>query len=222
MTQSRGIRPPRRPWSAVDLVTLDHCYPGYKTEVLAEIFGRTLSQVYNMAAKRGLRKSPEFLASPAAGRTNGGQGAGTRFVKGLTPWNKGISFNPGGRSVEARFKQGQKPKNTLPVGSYRITKDGTLQRKIGEAGGNNSMRWRGVHELVWVEANGPVPPKHIVVFMPGMRTAELAEITLDKVECISLAENMKRNTLHRLPKELAELAQLRGALNRQINKRTKK
>lgn len=111
------------------------------------------------------------------------------------------------------------PHNTQPIGSYRLTKDGTLQRKISEDKGNNSKRWRGVHELVWVEVNGPVPLKHIVVFKPGQRTAELEEITIDRVECITLAENMNRNTRHNMPKELSDLIQLRGALNRQINKR---
>jgi hypothetical protein len=78
-----------------------------------------------------------------------------------------------------------------------------------------------VHELVWVRANGPVPPKHIVVFKPGMRSAVLEEITVDRVECISLAENMKRNTRHNLPPELNEVVQLRSVLTRQINKRMK-
>jgi hypothetical protein len=32
---------------------------------------------------------------------------------------------------------------------------------------------------------------------------------------------MARNTVHRLPKPLAQLVQLRGALTKQINKRSK-
>jgi hypothetical protein len=66
-----------------------------------------------------------------------------------------------------------------------------------------------------------VPAGHIVVFKPGQRTKELNEITADRVECISFAENMKRNTRHNLPKPLSDLIALRGALTRQINKRTK-
>ncbi|WP_175224082.1 HAD domain-containing protein, partial [Achromobacter ruhlandii] len=37
---------------------------------------------------------------------------------------------------------------------------------------------------------------------PGMRTADVDLITADKVECISFAENMRRNTLHRYPKDI--------------------
>jgi hypothetical protein len=33
---------------------------------------------------------------------------------------------------------------------------------------------------------------------------------------------MRRNSIHNLPKDLAEVAQLRGALNRVINARSKK
>ena len=47
----------------------------------------------------------------------------------------------------------------------------------------------------------------------------LKEITLDKVECISLADNMRRNTCHQYGPEIAKLIQLRGAVTRQINKR---
>ncbi|CAB3960116.1 hypothetical protein LMG7053_06166 [Achromobacter ruhlandii] len=49
-----------------------------------------------------------------------------------------------------------------------------------------------------------------------MRTADVDLITADKVECISFAENMRRNTLHRYPKEIAHAIQMRGALNRRI------
>ena len=143
-------------------------------------------------------------------------------MKGHVPANKGVR-RPGyapGKMAESQFKAGQLPHNTAGIGAYRITKDGTLHRKIGNAKGSNSKRWRGVHELVWIEANGPVPAGHICVFKPGMKTDQLDEITADKVECISFAENMRRNTYHnRYPKEIGQLIQLRGAIQRKINRR---
>jgi hypothetical protein len=177
--------------------------------------------VYSKANALGLKKSPAFLASGKAGRLDGVRGGKTRFRKGSTPWNKGKSHPTKGRARETQFKAGQVPHNTLPIDSHRVAPDGSLQRKISEAKGNNSKRWRGVHERVWVEANGPVPAGHIVVFKPGMRTTELEQITLDKVECITLAENMRRNTRHRLPKEINEVIQLKAVLTRHINKRSK-
>lgn len=208
----------KKPWTAKEDRVLLRRFPNERTAGIARALGRSYGAVAQRAAILGLKKSKEFFASPAAGRLNG-RDIGSRFKKGMTPWNKGMKgLDIGGKAT--RFKKGQKPHTTLPLGSYRITKDGTLQRKISEASGSNSRRWRGVHELVWVAANGPVPPKHIVVFKPGMRTDVLEEITADKVECISHAENMRRNTYHRYPKEIAKLIQLRGALQRQINKRS--
>ncbi len=49
----------------------------------------------------------------------------------------------------------------------------------------------------------------------------MEHITLDRLECITRRENMARNTVHNLPKELARLVQLQGAVKRQINKRSK-
>jgi len=219
MTKSRGILGPRAKWTAEQLQALRDGYPHQKTDAVAIAVGKTVSQTYQKAATMGLKKTPEYLASPDACRLRRGINPGVqhRFKPGQAVWNKGTHFTAGGRSAETRFKSGQMPHNTHPIGSYRITKDGTLQRKISNDKGNNSVRWRGVHELVWVEVNGPLPPKHIVVFKPGMRTSELAQITPDKVECITLTENMKRNTVHNLPKELALIVQLKGALQRQIN-----
>ncbi len=221
--KSRVIRSPRILWTPAQKDALSARYSDEKTETLAADLGIPVAKVYAMAARCGLKKSAAYLASPAAGRTNGRQGIGTRFQKGHITWNRGMKGIDlaGERGKATQFKKGAFPHNTQAIGSYRLSKDGTLQRKIGNAKGNNSKRWRGVHELVWIEANGSVPPKHICIFKPGMRTNVLEEITADKVECISLSENMKRNTYHNYPKEIAQAIQLRGALQRKINRREK-
>lgn len=220
MTKSRGILGPRNPWTEEQVAQLRARYPNERTEDIANAVGHTLAQAYQKAAYLGLKKSSEFLASEASGRIKTGKviGANTLFQKGQASWNKGIKgLKLGGAT---KFKPGLVPHNTMEIGSLKISKDGTLLRKVSNDSGNNSKRWRAVHELVWVAANGPVPAKHIVIFKPGCRTAMLEEITIDKVECISLSENMKRNTRHNLPKPLADLVALRAALNRQINKRS--
>lgn len=204
-------------WTDEQEAILRARYANERTEDIAQAIGRDVKSLYQKALSLGLKKSAEFLASPAAGRTNGRQGMGTRFGTGLTPWNKGMKgLDIGGKAT--RFKSGQTPHNTKPIGSYRITRDGTLQRKINNDKGSNSKRWRGVHELVWVETNGPVPHGHIVVFRPGQRTDKVEEITIDRVECITFSENMKRNTVHNYPPEIAKAVQLIGALNRKINR----
>lgn len=205
------------PWTHEDIETLTNLYPGHTAKSISLALGRSVRSIYGMAAQLSLKKSEAFFSSPASGRLDGVRGETGRFRPGLTPWNKGQPHPSRGRSAETQFKRGQDPHNTHPIGSYRLDKDGTLQQKINNDKGNNSVRWRGVHELVWVEANGPVPPKHIVVFKPGTRSNILEEITLDKVECLSLADNMRRNTLHRYPKEIVDVIRARGVLNRRIN-----
>ena len=64
----------------------------------------------------------------------------------------------------------------------------------------------------------PVPPGHIVVFKPGMKTLVEAEITLDKVDCISRAENARRNDASNKSPELKALYQLKGAITRQLKR----
>lgn len=223
MTKARGILRPRATWTAEQVAMLREHYPNNRTEDVATMIGRGLGQTYQKAATLGLRKSAAYLASPAACRLRRGDnvGAAGRFQKGHTTWNKGTNFISGGRSVETQFQPGQAPPNTRPIGSTKFDKSGTLLQKVSEAKGNNSKRWRGVHELVWVAANGPLPAKHIVVFKPGMKTNVLEEITLDRVECISLADNMRRNTVHNMPKELVDLVRLRAVLSRHINRKGK-
>lgn len=227
MTQSRHIIRQRATWTDDMIQALRERYPREITRALAEDLGLTCAQVYQQAARLGIKKSEAFHASPASGRLGHGKGKSCRFQKGHTPANKGLR-RPGwapGRMAETQFKKGEMrgatQHNYVPIGTLRISKDGYLERKVTDDHPVPARRWVAVHRLVWIDANGPVPDGHIVRFKAGMKTSELEEVTLDKLECISKADNMKRNTLHRYPKEIAKLIQLRGALTRQIHKKEK-
>jgi hypothetical protein len=220
MTKSRNILGPRTRWTPEMDQTVRTRYPNEKTADIAAAMGLSEAKVYCRASLLGVKKSDEFMSSVLSGRLTRAheKGRTTYFQKGMVPWNKGMKgLIIGGEGTQ--FKAGMAP-HTREIGSLKISKDGTLLQKVSNDKGNNSKRWRGVHELVWIAANGPLPPGHIVVFKPGCRTAVLEEITIDKVECISLVENMKRNTRHNLPKPLADLIAVRAALTRQINKRS--
>lgn len=212
----------RRTWTAEEDNVLRDVYPDKLAADVAALLGRTVRMVYQRAAALGIKKSAAFYASDISARIRRSHQnpamVATRFKPGLVPWNKGTNFKAGGRSAETRFTPGTKPHNTQPIGSYRINRDGHLQRKVSEAKGSNSKRWRGVAELVWIAANGPLPPKHMVVFKPGMFSRVLEEITVDRVECISMAENARRNHPRNKSPELARLVQLKGAITRQVNR----
>lgn len=208
-----------RPWSALEMALLRAEFAYTATVEMAVRLGRSYGSVAQHAARLGLKKSAAYLAGPAAGRLDGTDPRG-RFPSGNTPWNKGRPFVAGGRSAQTRFKPGRAPKNTLPIGSYRLTKDGILQQKISDRPGPAIRRWTAVHRLVWEAAHGPVPRGCVVAFKPGRRTTDPAAITVDAVELASRAELMTRNSVHNLPPELAELVRLRGVLNRRINERS--
>lgn len=200
--------PGGRPWSDDELAAFRVLYPNTHNLELAALFGRSEPAISNAAVKHRLRKSPEYKAAHS-----------TKFTRGLVTWNTGMRYQAGGRARETQFKPGQKPWTWMPVGSLRVNKDGHLQRKISDDPGGPHKRWRTVAELVWVEHNGPLPRGHIVVFKEGQFTDQLEQITIDRVECITRAELMRRNSVWtRLPRDVARLVQLRGALNRQINR----
>ena len=209
---------PRKPWTDADNQYLRDHYPHEHTQAVADAIGRTMRAVYHQANSLALYKTDEYLNGPYREAQRGlGAGTATRFPQGNVPWNKGTK----GLAAEycsSRFRPGQIPVNTRPLGSYRFSPDGLLQQKVTTLSGCNSKRWRGVHELIWIAANGPVPPHHIVVFRQGQRTNKADEITLDRVECISRAEHARRNHPRSHSPELAALVQLKGAITRQVNR----
>ena len=150
----------------------------------------------------------------------------TQFQPGHEPWNKGKSYQPGGRCRETWFQRGRPANlthNYLPIGSLRVNRDGYLERKMTDDPSlAPARRWTAVHRLVWQEAHGPVPQGMAVVFKPGTRTTELEGIRLECLEMITRRELMLRNSVHRHGPEIAALVQLRGALVRQINRKAKR
>ena len=53
-----------------------------------------------------------------------------RFSKGMTPWNKGLSYMPNNK--ETRFQKGNIPHGHREVGEERIDKYGYVQIKVAE------------------------------------------------------------------------------------------
>jgi hypothetical protein len=205
---------PPKPWPPADIDQLRALYPHRPTRELAVLFGRSPRAVYEKAHHVGLRKTREFFASDATGRLNGTGGLHTRFKPGQQPWNSGLKgWRAGGRSAETRFKPGNKPHTWRPIGHERITDDGYLQRKLTDTG-HTRRDYVNVHWLLWIEHHGPIPPGMLIVF----KDRNPRHITIDNLECISRSENMRRNTMHNLPKEVALAIQLIGAINRKLNR----
>lgn len=202
--------PPRILWSPEQLEELRRRYPNERTDMIAKSFGVSLNRVYSKAADLGLHKSEEFFASPDSGRTDGSRGAGSRFVKGKAPDNKGIK-RPGTGS-RTSFKPGQKPLNWMPVGSLRDSQGGYLQIKVSETS-NQLKDWIFLHKKLWEEAHGPIPKGHAVVLKDGNKK----NCVLDNLELITKRELMARNSINNYPPELKDLMRLKARLTRRIN-----
>jgi len=210
-------------WSPEEIALLRELFADVHSEDVALLIGRSLSSVRNTACKLGLHKSEEYLKSDTCGRAHSLQNEAMRaaqFKPGHRTWNAGFKgWNPAG-SEKGHFKPGSKPATRRPIGSERIDKDGCLMRKVSETG-QKRKDWQTVHSLVWAQQVGAIPPGYIVVFKAGKKTSILSEIKPENLECLSRAELMHRNSYQRYPPEIAKAIQLRGALNRQINKHTK-
>lgn len=220
----------RRHWTPSENALLAAMYPHCHTADVGAWIGRTQGQCYQHAAALGLRKDAEYLASDTACRVRRGHQSAamiaSRIQPGTVPWNKGlrgvVGVQPECRATQ--FKKGRpasEAHNYVPIGSLRISKDGYLERKLTDDPAiAPARRWEAVHRIVWREAHGEIPAGRIVRFKRGMKTTVLEQVTADRLECVTRVENMRRNSLHTIyPPEVARLVQLRGALNRQINKR---
>jgi hypothetical protein len=206
------------PWTDAEIWRFLALYSDMENAKLARKFGRTTSSINAAAGVLGVHKSAEYCASlawrsrlPIVGRL-------WRFPKGHIPMNKGIKgWQAGGRSVHTQFKKGQFPFNRDPefyvMGALRVNTDGYIDMRVSFDPG--AKGWRGLHRILWEDAHGPVPTGHIVSFKDGDRL----NVELRNLKLISLADNMRRNSLHNLPKPLVSTIHLLCALKRTLNRR---
>jgi hypothetical protein len=218
-------------WQDYQVALLIEYYPNETAAHVAVLTDKNLLQVYRKAAQLGLKKSEEFKNSHQSGRVLKGKMSeamkATQFKPGQVSWNKGRKGLPS-LSPQTTFKKGNTPANTLPIGSYRIVTDSsngrkTLELKINDLPGRASIRWKPYHRLVWEQAHGPIPEKMVIRFKVQPPPLDPDQITIDILEMVSQADNRRMNSLWEvMPKELAQLSQLRGALNRKINSTRRK
>lgn len=144
------------------------------TAQIAAALGRSVASVVHRARKLGLRKSSEYLSTPAAGRLQRGStiGAATRYARGAAPMNKGVKRPEGwspGRMRQTQYKKAQVPRNWRPIGSVRIIKGYQFTKVSDERLVSWIKNWRQTHIINWEALNGQIPEGHALKSIDGNR-----------------------------------------------------
>ncbi len=181
-------------WNAAELALLKEHFPHKKTQDVANIIGRSYYSVAGKAHVMKLEKSAEFMAKMQIEYANTLRrvGVNTRIKPGTPPPNKGKKWaeylTP--RQMENcrknTFKKGDLPHNTKYNGYEWRTKDGYTMLRIAQS----VAVLKHVH--IWEQHHGKkVPPKHLITFKDGNKE----NFAIENLECISMADNVRRNTV---------------------------
>lgn len=206
-------------WTETEIQQLVASYANELTATLAARLGRQLGTVYQKAAALGLKKSPAYMASAAAGRIQLGRQhpamLASQFKPGQQVWNAGMKGWAAPGTEATRFKPGSTPQNRKEVGALRINSDGQLDIKLHEG----LRSWVQLSHYCWWCEHGEWPPQGMVLrFLNG----DQHDPRIENLKLITRQENMRLNSVHtKYPPEVARLVQLRGALNRQIHRKTR-
>ena len=207
------------PWSLDDLKILTGTYANSSSAIIAKTLSRDIRHVYQKAAQMGLRKSAVFFASNKAGRIQRGRThpamRANQFKSGHKTWNTGMKGWAAPGTEATRFKPGTVPPNRQQVGALRINSEGQLDIKLYDG----LRAWVQLHHYNWFLTHGEWPARGSVL---RFKDSDPHNPAIENLELITRRENMRLNSVHTIyPPEIARLVLLKGALNRQINKRTK-
>jgi hypothetical protein len=188
-------------------------YPFEPTKKIADDLGLSESSVYNRAFAMGIKKDPVYLRSTQFPPGYLG-GKATQFQKGHASHNKGqkMSNELYQKVAHTMFKKGNKPMNTQPIGTIHQRKDtgGKMYLYIKLA----DSKWQLLNRYTWEQHNGPIPKGMVVVYKDG----NYLNNDITNLLMITKKENMARNTIQRLPKELQQVMRLKCKLINKINK----
>ena len=216
----------QRHWTPHQIKLLRELYPDFTADSVALAVGRTVRSVRNKVKQLDLSKSNEFYER--MGRNNIERAKlnpaiqANQFKPGLVPWNKGKTHPAHPNSKATQFKPGRKPheaRNYVPIGSLRLTREGHVEPKVSDdTSVYSAKRWVALHRLRWQEHHGDIPAGHVVRFKAGQITQAPDDITIDRLECISRAENARRNAPWSYSPELHQIYQLKGVITRQVKR----
>jgi rubrerythrin len=119
------------------------------------------------------------------------------FLPGHKTWNKGKSYNPGGHSVETRFKKGNLPVNHKTLGTITVRVNNRDKRgpyRMIAIAGPTLIRhkWIPYAQYIWEKEHGPLPKGFFVAHVDDNSMNDNPK-NLEIVDRKGNMELMKRN-----------------------------
>ena len=216
---SKGIAKPlvnRRFWSDDERKILSEMFADNYTETICKILNRSYRSVCSQSFLMGLKKSDAFMKMELQKQAERLKVVGVtgRYTKGRMPENKGKKMP---NDVYEKVKHTMFKKGQLPHNSYNDWDEVLRTDKRGKQYWMiklpNERKLKPKHIWIWETQTGKVEKGFNVVFKDGNQL----NCIIENLECISNAELMQRNTIHRFPTELKSTIRLVNKLKRTIN-----
>jgi hypothetical protein len=202
-----------REWTDEEKRILEAMFPDHYTGDICKLLGRGYFGVACKAKQMGLEKSEAFKKMELGKQAERlkRDGVAHRWTKGTEPPNKGKKMPASVyKKVQGTmFKTGHLPHNTNYDGHERITIDGYVEVRI------RAGKYVLKHRLIWEQVNGPIPAGMLLVF----KDKNPQHIAIDNLELITMADNMRRNSIHRFPPELKQAIHLVKKVNKLIHEK---
>lgn len=187
----------RRPWGKWQLAYLRKHYADMSAMDISLKVRRSVSCVYNMANKLGLKKPKEFYQKCGRRVAASAKSQHTRFQPGHVPYSKGkrledfMSAEGIAKSSRTRFQPGQRPHNVKDVGYERIDKrQGYVFIKIAEG---KPMVLK--HRYIWEQHHGQIPEGYTVSFRDG----NPQNCNIENLYLLSREDNARRRIASETP-----------------------
>lgn len=187
----------KRLWTLEEIEYLKTHYAKTHISELTKQLDFSDRSIYSKAFLLGLKKDPEFLLkqNQELVKKLEEKGKAYRFKKGEAPMNKGkkmeeyMSPEAIKRTQKTRFKKGNKPDNTKPIGSLSIIKEtksekGYVYLKLADS------NWMLYHRWLWEKHYGPIKKGSVIYFKDG----NSLNCVLENLGLKSRKENLNDNT----------------------------
>lgn len=173
-------------------------YPKGDLGKLSAQLGITVKSLYRRAHNMEVKRDPEMVLqnNQQLGKNMAHLNMGRLFQKGMPAHNKGkkqaeyMSPEKIAQTLATRFKKGQNPHNTRPIGYERINVDGYIEVKVRHDKNDSTSNFVQKHHLIYEKHFGALPDGYAVWFVDG----DKQNFAIENLQSVSRAELLKKNS----------------------------